>query len=209
MKNRNKKLAVFLCIFCIPINIFAYSNKIILGGENIGIKIQNRGIIVVGFYKLNGRYNKGIDELKIGDTITKVNNKEVNTIKELTAEIENNIQNNKITLTYIRSDKEYQTELELIKEDNIYKTGLYVKDTIKGIGTITYIDPETKIYGSLGHEIFESNSNTKIEVKTGYIFESSITSIDKSYAGNPGEKNAVFNANNIYGTINKKIPKAV
>ena len=201
MINIKKKIIVFFCSVLIPINVFAYSDKIILGGENIGIKIQNKGIIIIGFYKLNNQDNN--NELKVGDIIKRVNNKEVSTIKELITEIENNVRDNKVNISYLRNNKEYDTILNLIKENNTYKTGLYVKDTIKGIGTMTYIDPETKIYGSLGHEIIESNSNAKIEVKDGYIFESSIIDIDKSYDGKPGEKNAKFNSNNIFGTINK------
>lgn len=196
-------MAIFLLFLIFPVNIFAYSSKVILGGQNIGINIQNNGVIVIGFYKLNGYFNKGTNEIKVGDLITKVNGIKISSIKELTQEIENNIKDNKVTLTLIRDKKEFDTELNLLKENNVYKTGLYVKDTIKGIGTISYIDPETKIYGSLGHEILESNSNKSIEVKTGYIFESSITGIDKSFDGSPGEKTAKFNASNVFGTIDK------
>ncbi len=203
MDNLRKKLAIFLLLLIFPVNIFAYSSKVILGGQNIGINIQNNGVIVIGFYKLNGYFNKGTNEIKVGDLITKVNGIKISSIKELTQKIENNIKDNKVTLTLIRDNKEFDTELNLLKENNVYKTGLYVKDTIKGIGTISYIDPETKIYGSLGHEILESNSNKSIEVKTGYIFESSITGIDKSFDGSPGEKNAKFNASNVFGTIDK------
>ena len=203
MNSLRKKLAIFLLFLIFPVNIFAYSSKVILGGQNIGINIQNNGVIVIGFYKLNGYFNKGTNEIKVGDLITKVNGIKISSIKELTKEIENNIKDNKVTLTLIRDKKEFDTELNLLKENNVYKTGLYVKDTIKGIGTISYIDPETKIYGSLGHEILESNSNKSIEVKTGYIFESSITGIDKSFDGSPGEKTAKFNASNIFGTIDK------
>ena len=203
MKNIKKNIIVFFCLLLLPINIAAYSDKVILGGNNIGIKIENNGIIIIGFYKINGKYNEIIKDLKIGDIITKVNSIPVSNIKELTNLIEKNVKDNKITLTYIRNDKEDIIDLDLVKEDGVYKTGLYVKDNIRGIGTITYIDPETKIYGSLGHEIIESNSNTKINVRNGYIFESSIININKSYDGNPGEKNAKFNSNKIYGTIDK------
>ena len=85
----------------------------------------------------------------------------------------------------------------------MYKTGLYVKDSISGIGTLTYIDPNTKIYGALGHEIIESNSNSKIEVRTGTIFKSAVSSIDRSVDGTPGTKNARFYSNTVYGTITK------
>lgn len=203
MNSLREKLAIFLLFLIFPVNIFAYSSKVILGGQNIGINIQNNGVIVIGFYKLNGYFNKGTNEIKVGDLITKVNGIKISSIKELTQEIENNIKDNKVNLTLIRDKKEFDIELNLLKENNVYKTGLYVKDTIKGIGTISYIDPETKIYGSLGHEILESNSNKSIEVKTGYIFESSITGIDKSFDGSPGEKTAKFNTSNVFGTIDK------
>lgn len=203
MKKFRKKLAIVLSLFLFPIQVFAYSNFVVLGGQNIGINIQNKGVIVIGFYKINGYFNKGSNELKVGDILTKVENIEITSINELTQAIEENIKDNKVNLTFIRNDKEEQTQLLLYKENGVYKTGLYVKDNIKGIGTISYIDPETKIYGSLGHEILESNSNTKIEVKTGYIFESSITGIDKSIDGAPGEKNAKFNSKNVFGSIDK------
>lgn len=203
MNSLREKLAIFLLFLIFPVNIFAYSSKVILGGQNIGINIQNNGVIVIGFYKLNGYFNKGTNEIKVGDLITKVNGIKISSIKELTQKIENNIKDNKVNLTLIRDKKEFDIELNLLKENNVYKTGLYVKDTIKGIGTISYIDPETKIYGSLGHEILESNSNKSIEVKTGYIFESSITGIDKSFDGSPGEKTAKFNTSNVFGTIDK------
>lgn len=198
-----KKLALFLALLILPINVLAYPSKVVLGGQNIGINISNDGVIVIGFYKLNGYFNKGSNEIKVGDIIMKVNDTKISSIKELTQEIEKNIKDNKVTLTLIRNNKEYNTVLNLLKENNVYKTGLYVKDTIKGIGTISFINAENQSYGSLGHEILESNSNRKIEVKTGYIFESSITGIDKSFNGTPGEKNAKFNSSNILGTIEK------
>lgn len=196
-------MAIVLSILLIPINTLAYSNRVVLGGNNIGINITNKGVIVIGFYKVNGYLNKGDNELKVGDILVKVGNEEINSIKDLTNKIENNMVDNHIELTYIRNSKEYKTNLKLFKENGVYKTGLYVKDTIKGIGTISYIDPETKIYGSLGHEILDSASNNKIEVKTGYIFESSITGIDRSMDGSPGEKKANFKSNNKLGTIDK------
>ena len=55
----------------------------------------------------------------------------------------------------------------VVKEGNIYKTGLYVKEKITGIGTLSYIDPSTRIFGSLGHEIAIRETNNKIEIKKG------------------------------------------
>lgn len=197
-----KKMIVFLCLFVLfPINVLAYSSEVILGGQTIGIDIKSNGIMIIGFYKVSGSYPK--TDLKEGDIITKIGDEEVNTINELTTAIEKNLQDNSVNITYIRNNKEKTTNLELIQIDGIYKTGLYVKDSITGIGTLTFIDPETNTYGALGHEVIESNTSQVIEVKTGTIFKNSITSIDESKNGEPGSKNAKFYYSTTYGDITK------
>lgn len=196
-----KILLLILCLF--PINVLAYSKYIIPGGETLGIDIKSDGVMVIGFYKVSGKYNKGSVELRSGDYITEVNGIKVETVSELTTEIEKNINTDFVKLTFKRGEKEKTTNLKLIESDGIYKTGLYVKDNVTGIGTLSYIDPETKIFGALGHEIVESNSNSVIEIRTGTIFKNSITSIDKSFNGNPGSKNAKFEYNTVFGNINK------
>ncbi|MDE6284948.1 MAG: SpoIVB peptidase, partial [Bacilli bacterium] len=123
--------------------------------------------------------------------------------KQLTTKIEKAISAKEVEGPYLRNGKEKTSILELIEEDGIYKTGLYVKDSITGIGTLSYIDPETKIYGALGHEITESNTNSIVEIKSGVIFRNYITGIDKSSNGVPGSKNAKFYYNTKYGTILK------
>ena len=91
----------------------------------------------------------------------------------------------------------------IINIDGVIKTGLFVKSSIMGIGTLTYIDPNSLIYGALGHEIIESESNSKVEIKSGQIFNNKITGIEKSAIGMPGSKLAKFNYNYQYGTIFK------
>ena len=194
-------IAFFITVFLFPLQVLAYSNQVILGGESVGIHIETPGVMVIGFYPVNGEYLKGNPEIKTGDLITKVNNVSITTIDELTNAVEKEIQNNEVELTVLRNNEEIKISIALEKVDGIYKTGLYVKDSITGIGTLTYIDPESKVYGALGHEILESTTSEIVEVKTGKIFESTITSINKSSTGIAGAKNANFNYKNIYGNI--------
>ncbi len=196
-----KKIFVFLITaFIMPLEILAYSKYVIPGGETLGIELKSDGIMVIGFYQIKGKTNKS--ELKVGDYILKVNDIEVNTIDELTKEIEKSI-NEEVLISYKRNNNIKETKLNLIYDDNVYKTGLYVKDKITGIGTLSYIDPESKIYGALGHEIIESSSKSLVEIKTGNIFRNQITSITKSFDGTAGSKNAKFYPDTLYGTINK------
>ncbi len=196
-----KKLLLTICLLFMPTLVLAYSNEIYLGGYTLGIELDCKGILVVGFYEINGKYNKS--DLKLGDYITKINNEEVNTLTELTNEIEKYTASREVEVTYIRNKKEYKTILKLVLDDGVYKTGLYVKDSITGIGTLTYIDPETKIYGALGHEVIESNTKKVVEIKTGLIFKNKIISINRSLVGEAGSKNAKYYFNNVYGNIYK------
>lgn len=207
--NFKRKLLILLLTFIIfPLNTFAYSKYLIPGGENIGISISNDGVLIVGFYDTENGKNK---DLQIGDTITSINNNSITSINDMLSSI--NISNSDtvvIKLGYKRDGKEYYTNLSLVKDKSgIYKTGLYVKDSVTGIGTLTFIDPKTGKYGALGHSITDSTTNIKFEIKDGKIFKSDITGIDKSVNGQTGEKNAKFYFDTIYGNIEKNLETGI
>lgn len=202
--NFKKKLLIlpFLLLTLAPSIVFAYSDKIILGGDNIGIKINSKNVMVVGFYKVEDSYIGEDAGLKVGDLITKINGREVSSIDEMISIINNEKEKEKLYITFERNNKVMSTVLELKKDSNgVYKTGLYVKDQINGIGTLTYIDPNTKIFGALGHEIIEKATMLKVEIKDGTIFKSEVTGINPSTNGSPGSKEAKFYSNDVYGTI--------
>lgn len=199
-----KRLKILLLsLLLIPMNVLAYSDYIIPGGETLGIEINSDGIMVIGFYQIDGKFNKGDPVIKSGDYITEVNGIRVNTVDELTDIVEDNVLEEKVEVTIKRNGKEKTSELSLIKDGEVYKTGLYVKDSITGIGTLSYIDPETKVFGALGHEIIEANTNSLVEIRSGIIFRNYITGIEKSASGVPGSKNAKFYYDTVYGKILK------
>lgn len=203
MKFKKFFLMLLLSLYIIPINAYAYSDKLIIGGQNIGIEVKTKGILVVGLYKVNNTMIASKSGIKSGDYITKVNNNIINNISDFTKEIENDDDKKSIDIEYLRNNKTYNTSLDITKVDNEFKTGLYVKDTISGIGTLTFIDPETKTFGALGHEIIDKNSESELLINNGSIYYSYITGINKSSNGTPGEKEATIDSNKIYGTINE------
>ncbi|MGM9877945.1 MAG: SpoIVB peptidase S55 domain-containing protein [Bacilli bacterium] len=205
-----KKLIItFFIILFLPMNILAYSKNVIPGGESIGININTDGLIVVGFYKVNDEYIAK-ETIKIGDRIIQINNNDVSTIEELSDVIDKSILENKeVSVKIIRNNKQIDTYLRLEKDNDIYKTGLYVKDSVLGLGTLTYIDPVSKIYGALGHEILLSETEKRVEIKNGNILMSNVTSINKSRNGYVGSKNANILYNDIIGTIEKNTNKGI
>lgn len=202
--NFKKRLHFLLLLFLlIPNLVFAYSDNIILGGDNIGISVNTKNVMIVGFYKVDGNYIGEDAGLSIGDYITKINDINVSSIDEMISVINNNKDFEKIKITYIHDNIEKTTILNLIKDNNnVYKTGLYVKDSVNGIGTLTYIDPITLVFGALGHEISDKNTLKRIDIKDGKIYKSEITSITPSSNGTPGSKEAKLFSDVTYGSIN-------
>lgn len=199
-KFKNKLLMILItAIISIPISVLAYSNEVILGGENVGIEVNSTGVLVVGFYDVDGSSPGREAGLKMGDIITRVDDTAINGITDLSK----HFNNESLKITYKRGIEEKQATLNLKENDGIYKTGIYVKDSIVGIGTLTFIDPEKNRFGALGHEILEQTTGVKFEIKDGKIFESNVTSIEKAKRGSIGEKNADYNIENIFGKIDK------
>jgi len=201
-------LCLLLSLFIMPSCILAYSDYIIAGGQNIGIELNAKGIMVVGLYKVGDNYPATEAGIKVGDIITSINDEQVNNINELSKKINNRI-NDTIKIGYIRDDINNYTNLKLYKDNNVYKTGLYVKDSITGIGTLTYIDPNTKLFGALGHEIIEKNTGQILEIKDGKIYTSQVVDIEPSINGVPGEKNARLNSDEIIGNIFENTTKGI
>ena len=202
LKNLKTKVLVFaLLTLIIPFQVYAYSDYIIAGGENVGIKINSNYVMVVGSYDI------GTDQTKTlvpGDKILRINGYKVSSINEMLNVISKTIKNSSVSVDYLRGTEENTTTLKLVLDENgVYKTGLYVKDSISGVGTLTYIDPNTKLYGALGHEIIEKNTSQKLDIKDGQIYQSNVISIVPSRSNSPGEKNANYNQDNVYGTINE------
>lgn len=210
MSFKSKRVFILLLLlYFIPLNVLAYSKEIIAGGENIGIKLNTKGIMIVGTYSINGEFPSEKAGLKVGDSIIEINGKPVLNIDDMASKI-SDVTNDEVSIKYIRSSEEKTTKLKLYKdESNVYKTGLFVKDSIVGIGTLTFIDPSTKKFGALGHEILEQSTGKILEIKDGKIFDSNVTGIIRSDNGNPGEKKAEFNESDIRGIAKENTTQGI
>ena len=198
MKKQKILLLVLLLLF--PIQIFAYSSKIAIGGETIGIEAFSDGVYVVGFYPVNGEEVAKNAGFLVGDIIQKIDSTPVENASSFHDIIQ---EDRNYIFTVLRGNQQKEILLYVEKENHLFQTGLYVKDKINGIGTLSYIDPETKIYGSLGHEILESSSFSKFLLKDGTIYKAEVSSIKKSVNGTTGEKNAIIDKNSEIGEIDR------
>ena len=207
-KFKKLTLALFLTIYIIPQTILAYSKEIIASGETVGIKLNTDGILIVGSYEINGHNSLVEAGLKTGDIINQINNNNVNTVEEM-VNIISNCNCDSLKILYERENKTKKTTLNLYEDKGVLKTGLYVKDSISGVGTLTFIDPNTKYFGVLGHEITDANTGKIIDIESGTIFDSKITGITRSSEGNPGEKNALLYSDKVEGKVYKNTNKGI
>ena len=207
----NKRFFItFILSILMPLStVFGYTDKVYVGGENVGIEVKTNGVLVVGLYKVNDKLLQGSSNIEAGDYIIEVNNNKIVSIDDFVREINNDDDHKEVDIKIKRKNKIINTKLTLENIDNEYKTGLYVKDEISGIGTLSFIDPTNNNFFCLGHQISDSSTNETIDISSGSIYYSYITDINRSSNGNVGEKEAITDENNKYGTIRKNTDKGI
>ena len=173
-------------------------DKIYLGGETVGLKL-NTGVKVVKTYALVDGINllKPWEEagIKEDDYIVSYNNKIIKSTKDLFEAIKE-YKTMKVPITIKREDKEIKTSIKPVYLEDSYSLGLYVKDNISGLGTLTYVIPNSNIFGALGHQI------DGVKDVGGNMYEATVTGIKKGSVGEAGSKIADIKTKNI-GTIEK------
>ncbi len=173
--------------------------KVYPGGDSIGVKVSQEGVLVVGLDKvatpqgdIEPAKKAGIE---VGDTILKINGKEVTDVETAATYIEEfGAKGKDLTFTVRRKDKTFDLNVtpQKCKQTQTYRIGLFIKDSTAGVGTMTFIDPKTNTYGALGHVIADSNTQEPVDLHHGKIMESTITGIVPGKRGNPGEKRGML-----------------
>ena len=178
------------------------AKKLYPGGIPFGIKFITEGVLIVGFcdFKAQGKTQNPSSAagLKAGDRIISINSKPLTSAEELTSIVEQS-GGKPLQIVYTRDGNKRETVLTPAYSDSegIYKTGIYVKDSGAGIGTVSYIDPETLEFGGLGHGICEGDSGTLIPISKGSVVDVNINGIKKGEVGAPGELRGYFNSGRV------------
>lgn len=174
------------------------SEKVLVpGGQSIGVKMDVKGVLVVGLEEIEGQDGKKINPgllsgVQIGDTILSINDKEVYRADEV-QEIINEIKG-PVTLKIKRNDEIIKVDIAPVisNEDDMYRLGIWVKDKTAGIGTLTYYDPSDASFGALGHGIVDPETKKVLPVETGLLLESQVKEIKEGENGDPGEIQGIF-----------------
>ncbi len=210
--KRGRAVSVLLCLvltLAFAVSLFSVGvsaagvkrsfsgEEVILGGVPFGVKFSTEGVVVVGFSDIDGisknqnpAYLAG---LRAKDIITKVDGISIKGAEELNRCVEAS-EGRAISLTYCRDGGERTVSLTPIysASEQRYKTGIWVKDSGAGIGTVTYILPDTLEFGGLGHGICDSESGELIRMSRGDVMNVTVHAVKKGVAGTPGELKGRF-----------------
>ncbi|MCT4543714.1 MAG: SpoIVB peptidase [Vallitalea sp.] len=179
-------------------------------GKTVGVTVYTDGVLVLGTGLVYGedgnKYNPAKGKLYTGDYIKGVNGKSISRKKEL-IEIINKTKGNPITLEVLRNNESLKVNITPIRtlENEEYKIGIWVRDDTQGIGTMTYINLGKKTFGALGHGITDIDTKQLIDIETGEVVNTMITTIKKGINGVPGEISGIIvgGEGNCLGEIKK------
>lgn len=190
--------------------VYAYpDDELYLGGFPAGFVLNTQNVEVIGMCEINtenGMVCPARDGgIKSGDIIVSLNNVEIKSASQLTETVSEDFVSYEVTV--LRSGETLKLNLKpaIDKNSGKKKLGILVKDSLNGIGTVTYIDKTNNKFGSLGHPVNDGSGNV-IAINGGSLYGCSIYDVKKGLRGNPGELKGFFDNANMLGVIKKNTP---
>ena len=201
--NLNVNLFKSLALKELTVNVIP-KTKVIPLGNAIGLKLYTEGVLVVGMSEIEGKKpyeNTGIEE---GDRIIEVNNVALKSTKDL-IETVNKSNGKEVEVKYIslKNEKKAVTMKPAKTKENQYKLGLWVRDAAAGVGTLTFYEPQTGMFASLGHGVTDIDTSNLITIANGELVTSNIIGIAKGEKGKPGEIRGSIEGSKKLGVVSK------
>lgn len=209
-QSNSNQLAELRLLGLIPIktvNIQEVEEPILIPcGTPFGIKLLTDGVIVVevsSFETKSGIKSPAYDAgIRMGDIIKTINGKKVTSNEDI-EKIISESNGKTLLLDIIRNKKNSSVKITplLCTADNTYRIGLWVRDSSAGIGTLTFYNPETKVFAGLGHPVCDVDTGEIMPLLKGEVVEVDINGIKKGKSGYPGELLGNFISNSSMGTL--------
>ncbi len=207
-------LIPFFCIFFSLTVQAAEQKRLVPVGKTVGITLDAEGFLVLGTGVVDGEKGAEVAErngLRVGDRILQVNGEMPENKEAFRAAVER-CGGQTIKLLLERDGMQRQVEVMPIFSDTeqVYKLGIWIRDSIQGIGTVTCYDPESGTFGALGHGVYDVDTGELMKIRTGSLTKAELTEIVRGRKGTAGElsgkaeleeKVAVVEENTEYGVF--------
>ena len=175
-------------------------------GMPFGIKMFADGAMIVGFSDIHtatGTANPAKTAgLAMGDVIKSVAGEPTKTNEDVAAALQS-LEGAPAEVVYARGAQLYTTLLTGVYDEaaHAWRTGMWVRDSSAGIGTLTFVDPATSMFAGLGHSIHDTDTGQTVSLRSGEIVRVDITGVVKGAQGSPGELQGHFQNGAPAGTI--------
>ena len=174
-------------------------SELIPVGQTVGVKLFSDGVLVVGFS--DGESPAKDCGLKEGDVITAIGGQSLDTIEEFRQLLAENGED-AAALTVKRGSRTIELSAEPEKdEDGEYRLGAWVRDSMAGIGTMTFYDPQSGVFGALGHGVTDVDTGQLLPLDHGSIMDASVKAVKKGERAAPGELKGDFDLTRDSGTL--------
>ena len=208
MRKNYKKIQCIFPVLCLcaialgsSLSADASGKMLVPGGEVVGIKVECDGVLVVGMNEPESGSLPAFEAgVRTGDVITHIGAEEVDSIEEFREEL-GEWSGGEITLRVLRGDKTMQFAVTPSAGKNGGELGVWLRDGMAGLGTVSFYDPATGLYGALGHAVNDIDTGVLIPVRDGEIMEAEVSGVVRGECGKPGELLGSFDSDAELGSI--------
>ena len=196
MKRKIRSLIISgIYIYILSISVFA-ADRLIPVGKVIGLELHNDTVTVAAFDDLLTAGREA--GLQIGDEILSIDGRTIDSAEDVQQALK--YSDGSVQLVVGRDGKERQLQMEPDITAAGPKMGVYLRQGITGIGTVTFYDPDTGTFGTLGHAVNDGKGQL-LTMTRGSAFPASVISIDKGKAGKPGQLKGALKSDQLLGSL--------
>jgi len=205
MKQFLKRAALTLALFLLLPQSVNAAQLLIPVGEVIGIALEDNTVTVAAFDEDLGKAAREAG-LKVGDRIAKIDNTQIRSAGDIHDALTRS--NGTVEVDILREGKSRRLRLvpEITNEGP--KLGVYLRQGVTGIGTVTWYDPKTNTFGALGHGVNTSDGKL-VQMREGTVYRTSVVSVKKGTAGVPGQLMGTLEGREAIGDLTRNTDQGI
>jgi len=159
------------------------AEELIPVGEVIGIELADGSVTIAAFDEELGETAKKAG-LQVGDTILTMDDQKVTCAQDVRYVLERADGTVDVEVARQGKEKHLQVTPQITKDGP--KIGVYLKQGITGVGTVTWYDPQSGDFGALGHGV-NGQDGKLLQMEQGTAYKASVQSVKKGEVGEPGQ----------------------
>jgi len=204
IKFGRRTVFAMMCAVLLSVQVFA-EKMLVAGGQIIGIELSDGSVTVAAFDDTLGDTARNAG-LQVGDRIVAVDDRHVSGTGDVRQALERS--DGSVVLAVERDGKTRQISVCPKVTPQGPRLGVYLRQGITGVGTLTWYDPQTGQFGALGHGV-NSPKSQLLPMQQGSIYRALVAGVQKGEAGTPGQLLGELDGQIPIGTLSKNTDRGI